>query len=487
MKLTDLAQQFSQTWKRLIVIVLLTLIFGSLLTYLVSQKRYAQSLEKERFAHWTEMEIFHQELLNVWEQCDASENACMMQQKQITLMMEAWFQTSPWLFRLLLLNPDGTVIAGKERQEFTEQWQEVFSSSSYRVVNYSQRGKMEESDLIEKIHILQLPLAGSHAPAGFLRGEFWVNETNKVYIQVVRVTFRIILFTTGMMILGGVFLILGRVSQHISEKQQQVEAYALTLEQVNYNLRRTKKELYISEKLASLGYLAAGIAHEIGNPLGAVLGYVELLQKNQLDSAKTKDILGRTEREVQRIRQIIQELMTFSRPNSLHLEKVDVNFLLRKILSQLPAHQEKSITMRVQLTEFPLFAEADAHKLQTAFLNILGNARDAIASEGEIRIATSRRIRETSTMLEGSEVIAIEFADNGEGIPEEHLSKIFDPFFTTKDPGSGMGLGLSLCHRIIESFHGEIEVRSTLGQGTTVTIFLPPFRKNTQGQAYESI
>ena len=487
MKLTDLVRQFSQTWKQLIVIVLLTLIFGSVLAYLVSQKYYARSLEKERFAHWTEMKVFYQELLNVWEQGDVSENACMAQQKQIAIKMETWFQTSPWLLRLLLLNPDGTVIAGKERQELTEQWQEAFSSSSYRAINYSQRGKMEESDLIEKIHILQLPTAGSHAPAGFLRGEFRVNETNKVYIQIARVTFRITFFTAGTMIFWGVFWILSRVRQHVSEKQQQVEAYALSLEQVNYNLRKTKKELYISEKLASLGYLAAGIAHEIGNPLGAVLGYVELLQKSQLDSTKTKDILERTEREVQRIRQIIQELMTFSRPNSLHLEKVDVNFLLRKMLSQLPAHQEKRIAIRVQLTEFPLFAEVDAHKLQTVFLNILGNARDAIASEGEIRIATSRRIRETSTMLEGSEVIAIQFIDTGEGIPEEHLSKIFDPFFTTKDPGNGMGLGLSLCHRIIESFHGEIEVHSTLEQGTTVTIFLPPLRKNPQSQANENL
>lgn len=460
------------------IIVLFTLILGSLLVYLVSQKQYTRSLEKERLAYWAEMNAFHQELVDIWNQCDLSENACRPQQKLITSKAEAWFQTSPRLFRVLLLRADGIVIIGKERQDVTQESQETFSSSSYKVVNYSQQSKMERTDLKEKIHILQLPVAGIHTVTGFLRGEFWVNTSNKVYIQITRVTFRIALFASGIMILLGMTLIFSRVSQHVSEKQQQLEAYALSLQQVNYNLRKAKKELYISEKLASLGYLAAGIAHEIGNPLGAVLGYVELLQKSQIDPIKIKDILDRVEREVERIRQIIQELVMFSRPDSLHIEKVDVNVLLRKMLSQLPDRQDKRITLHIQLTEFPLFTEVDEHKLQTVFVNILGNAQDAINSEGEIHISTSRRIRETVTMLAGSEVIAIQFTDNGEGIPEEHLSKIFDPFFTTKDPGSGMGLGLSLCHRIIESFHGEIEVRSILGQGTTVTVFLPPLRKN---------
>lgn len=281
------------------------------------------------------------------------------------------------------------------------------------------------------------------------------------------------------MMLFGIFLIVSRMIRRNTEKQQQIEEYALCLEQANYNLRRTKKELYISEKLASLGYLAAGIAHEIGNPLGAVLGYVELLQRSQLDQAKMQDVLQRIERDVERIRQIIQELVTFSRPNSLHLENINVNLLLQKMLANFPVPQTKQITIRLRLTDFPLFTCVDPHKLRSVFLNILSNAIDAIAREGDIEISTSRRIRETSTMLEGSEVIAIQFSDTGAGIPEELLPRIFDPFFTTKDPGSGMGLGLSLTHRIIESFHGEIEVQSVAGQGTDVTIFLPPSRKKS--------
>ena len=144
--------------------------------------------------------------------------------------------------------------------------------------------------------------------------------------------------------------------------------------------------------------------------------------------------------------------------------------------------KDKQIEFRLQLTEFPLWADVDAHKLQSVCVNIIQNSIDAIAEVGAITIATSRRIRESATMIGGSEVIAIQLADTGCGIPEDILPRIFDPFFTTKEPGKGMGLGLSLCHRMIESFHGEIEVASKVGEGTEVLIVLPPSRKKEAGQ-----
>ena len=155
-----------------------------------------------------------------------------------------------------------------------------------------------------------------------------------------------------------------------------------------------------------------------------------------------------------------------------------MNQTLRKMIAQFPPPRGKRVEIRLQCTDFPLFTDVDAHKLQSVFVNILQNGIDAIEDDGDIQISTSRRIRESAAMLGGSEVIAIQFSDTGSGIPESALPKIFDPFFTTKEPGKGMGLGLSLCHRIIESFHGEIDVKSAQGKGTDVTVFLSPARKN---------
>jgi signal transduction histidine kinase len=157
---------------------------------------------------------------------------------------------------------------------------------------------------------------------------------------------------------------------------------------------------------------------------------------------------------------------------------LDVNTVVRELVSRVPTFSEKSIDIQLAVTEFPLFAEVDRQKLQSVLYNILCNAIDAIPVSGHIRFSTSRRIHETPAIVGSSEVIAIQCSDSGAGIPDEQLTRIFDPFFTTKDPGKGMGLGLSLCHRIIESFNGDITVQSAVGQGTTVTVYLPPASKS---------
>jgi signal transduction histidine kinase len=302
-------------------------------------------------------------------------------------------------------------------------------------------------------------------------------ESGTTLAQITEITLQTTIIATVLMIILGVVLISSQITKHLAAKQQQLEEYVLSLEKANKDLQRTRKELQLSEKLASLGYLAAGIAHEIGNPLGAALGYIELLQKHSLESEKARDILQRTEQEIGRIRQILQGLVNFSRPHTLHLQTVDINPLIRKVVSHLPALPEKTISIDLKLTEFPLFAEVDTHKLHSVFFNILCNAVDSIATSGQIVISTSRRIRESETIIGGSEVIAIQFSDTGSGISEEHLTRIFEPFFTTKDPGKGMGLGLSLCHRIVETLNGEMEIHSVYGKGTDVNIFLPPAKK----------
>jgi signal transduction histidine kinase len=480
MNFLAITRQISYLWKQAVIFGLIVLMLGSSFVYIFVHKQYVNSLEENYLNHWNAIQELRQEIFSRPEQLFLFGNGSLdFADSRFTEIIETFFRDTPGLFRLSILGVQGIFLWGKETKNVAEYFRSSSSSSPRRFAK-----EMQKRQFIpyfpEHIHFVQLPIIVNNHHKGFLRGEFFVSDSRTVYFQVAQLTFYVIVVAFGLMVLFGIFSIFTRITQHVSLKQKQLEEYALSLEQANVNLRRTRKELHISEKLASLGYLAAGIAHEIGNPLGAILGYVELLQRNTLDRQKTQDILMRIEREIERIRRIIQELVNFSRPQSMTIQKVDVNRVLRKIISHLPSSQEKQINIQLQLTEFPLFTQVDEYKLQTAFVNILGNSIDAIALNGDIRISTSRRIRESSTMIGGSEVIAIQFSDTGSGIPEEHLSKIFDPFFTTKDPGSGMGLGLSLCHRIIESFNGEIEVHSTPGKGTDVMVFLVPFRKKVQ-------
>ncbi|MBD3307469.1 hypothetical protein GF339_13655 [candidate division KSB3 bacterium] len=472
MALHSITRQYSSLWKQLVVIGLLIVISGSLLTYLYVQKRYTAFIDQEYRRYWQKIQHLRQQL---YQMPDQDLHQGHPGHERIIPLLTAFLQDVPAVVRISVLDADGTLLVGKESQAAAQQMQALSPASLPTQVHKLHRP--------EATYVIQLPLLEDQQLWGVLRGEVVITRDDSVYAQITRITWYIIVLALSCLILFGAFLIGSQLTQHLAAKQEQLEDYALSLDRANEHLHRTQKELLVSEKLASLGYLAAGIAHEIGNPLGAALGYVELLKKTPRNPEKAADILQRIEQEIERIGRIIQELLHFSRPHSMTLQKHDVNAILHKVLSRLPIPQTKTIEIDFHATPFPLFAEVDEHKLHSVFLYVLSNSLDAIAAEGQIQISTSRRIRESSTMIGGSEVIAIQISDTGCGISEEHLSKIFDPFFTTKDPGQGMGLGLSLCHRIIESLHGEIEVHSVLGQGTDVLIFLPPFRKPDQEQA----
>ncbi|GAK52833.1 histidine kinase [Candidatus Moduliflexus flocculans] len=437
---------FFSLWKQLIALMLLATILSNLLIYLLSQQRYQMRMQEESQTHYAELETLRQRLMSAeFESADMA--------REIETFCLAAIQEMPTILELSIGDESGRMLWAKESPDFLKQDRSTAD-----------------------VYIIALPVSLNDS-VYTLRGIYERTNIIRHYVNIMHIT----LYMTGVVIMGMFFFAIGlmalRFSQRLAAKQQQVEEYAMAMEEAKLQLRRTRKELYLSEKLASLGYLSAGIAHEIGNPLGAVLGYVEVLQKGKVDDKKRADILPRIVHEIERIRGIIQELVTFSRPHSLNIQKVDVNQVVQKMMAQFPPVKEKQIEFHLKLTGFPLFADVDAHKLQSVCLNVIQNSIDAIDKIGEITIATSRRIRESTTMISGSEVIAIQIADSGCGIPEEILPSVFDPFFTTKEPGKGMGLGLSLCHRIIESFHGEIEITSVVGKGTEVLIILPPSRK----------
>src|SRR5436190_1958192 len=229
--------------------------------------------------------------------------------------------------------------------------------------------------------------------------------------------------------------------------------------------RQAQQRLGQSEKLAAVGQLAAGVMHEINDPLATILACSEALA---LRFGEQDEYLKIIDTEVQRCRRIVDGLLDFSRPKvSSHKEPVGINAVIEQTLFLLKHHDRfKWLTIDRQLEEaLPQFP-ADAERLVQCFMALMLNAMDAMNSRGVLTVRTRRN------PLRSDEVLA-EFIDTGTGIRQEDLPKIFEPFFTTKPQGRGTGLGLSVAYGIVEEHRGRIEVESQMGVGTNFKVFLP--------------
>lgn len=258
--------------------------------------------------------------------------------------------------------------------------------------------------------------------------------------------------------------------RRLEDNKQELKAHIASLEKANLELRRAQDEIIRSEKLASVGRLAAGIAHEIGNPIGIILGYLDLLRSGDVEGEEKADFLNRIESEVIRVNQIIKDLLDFSRPSSGELAKTHVHDALQNSVSMLePQPMMEGIQSRLSLAAPQDVVLANPNQLQQVFLNILMNSADALADMPAREEGKSLRVR--SETADGT--IRLTFEDNGPGIPAKDLMRVFDPFFTTKEPGKGTGLGLSVCYRIVESLGGTIRAESEAGRGTRIVVTLP--------------
>ena len=229
-------------------------------------------------------------------------------------------------------------------------------------------------------------------------------------------------------------------------------------------LEQQLKRLAQSDRLVSLGQLAAGIAHEINNPLTNASLNVQILKNRLENSAGDKNILQKLEaieKNVHKASTIAKELLQFSHQRELEFIPLNVNDVITSVLTLLK-YKLKGITIHENLADIPNVM-ADHRKLEQVFLNILSNSIEAMPDGGDIYIAT--------TSSDG--MANVQICDTGSGILKENLSKVFDPFFTTKEIGAGTGLGLSICYGIIHQHNGYIEMASTLGQGTTAIVKLP--------------
>jgi len=238
------------------------------------------------------------------------------------------------------------------------------------------------------------------------------------------------------------------------------------LEQTVERLKSTQAQLIQSEKLSGIGEFIAGVAHELNNPLTAVMGFSELLRNAELDS-KYQRHLEMINKSAIRCHKIVQALLSFARRRAPERKPVCLNSLVEGALEIL-AYQLRTNNIEVTARLDPQLPPVmvDPHQLQQVFVNIINNARQAIESDqprGWIKVTTE---------AQGSSVLAI-IQDSGPGIPEEHLSKIFDPFFTTKGVGEGTGLGLSLCYGIVKDHGGTIFPINKAGEGAMFIIELP--------------
>lgn len=232
-------------------------------------------------------------------------------------------------------------------------------------------------------------------------------------------------------------------------------------------IRKTmERQLRQADKLASLGQLSAGVAHEINNPLGLILGYTQLILRDVEDKGQLHDDLKVIERHTMNCKKIVEDLLKFSRSMETTKTPANLNELLNEVLSVVETNFEmdKVHIVRQLAGELPPVT-ADPDKMRQVFMNLLMNAHQAIEGPGAITVSTS--------ITPDGQHILISFADTGSGIPNDIVHKIFDPFFTTKPIGMGTGLGLSVSYGIIKDHDGDIRVESSPGNGSTFKVYLP--------------
>lgn len=265
--------------------------------------------------------------------------------------------------------------------------------------------------------------------------------------------------------LGRAAIAFERVATALQEERGRLAAKVEELERANLDLAQARESWIRSERLAALGRLASGIAHEVGNPLGAISGFAELA-RGRLGPGlpEVEDLLRRIAGEAARIDRLVRDMLDFGRPaepvclpiavrpaveSALRLAGVQPRFRDVEAVVELPADLPSVV--------------ADEGRLAQVLLNLFLNAGDAMGGRGRIRVEASRQ----------GERVQVRVADEGPGIPAEHLTHIFDPFFTTKAPGTGTGLGLAVSHRLMEAMGGQIEAFNAPAGGAVFQLWLP--------------
>ena len=291
-----------------------------------------------------------------------------------------------------------------------------------------------------------------------------------------------------------------RVEAHSSLELGQL---ATSLNRMTERLLHEQAQLVRAEKLASVGRLAAGIAHEIGNPLGAISGYAHLLRGGAGGDARMLEAVAGLERESARIDRIIRGLLDYARPRRASPTPIDVNETLRHVATLVTDQGHlRHVALMMTLAPHGPVVNGDRHELEQVFVNLLLNAADAAGQSGVVAVSSTIMTRATieagfdrrasdaftrtsfhppsprvsawlSRHEDSDDFVKIIVADSGAGVPDADAERIFDPFFTTKDPGKGTGLGLAIVARSVENLGGIVWVERAREGGAALHLFLP--------------
>lgn len=296
-----------------------------------------------------------------------------------------------------------------------------------------------------------------------------------------------------------------RMADRLIRNQEMLAENVRSLDRTNQELNEARRELVHSEKLASVGRLAAGVAHEVGNPLGAILGYVEVARRR---GGSDSEWIDHIEHEAERIDRVVRGLLDFARPKPPSTLSVEIGELVNEAVELLERQGSlKRARVDVDLAGDQTVVRGDPGQLEQVLVNLLLNAADAtdeVDVDGRITVRTAiepyagsirteparrkedpegvnyshlrsfrRDLKCKPPFVAGQPVVTIEVTDNGSGIDSEDVDRVFEPFYTTKDPGRGTGLGLAVCARLIEEMGGSISAGSSPGTGTTFSVLLP--------------
>lgn len=255
----------------------------------------------------------------------------------------------------------------------------------------------------------------------------------------------------------------------VGEGEQEVRSLLTAFNRMTKELQIRQHQLVQSEKLAALGTLLSGVAHELNNPLSNISTSAQILQEEleEEDLAFKKNLIGQIETQSDKARDIVKTLLEFSRIKEFKKEKLPLKKLVDETILLIRGHTSHKVSINLDIPE-KLMILADKQRMQQVFLNLIQNAMDAMEETGNIWISALG-----SGCSSGNDEVEILIEDDGPGIGTEYVEKIFDPFFTTKDVGKGSGLGLFIVHDIIEWHGGSITVDTRPGFGTTFIIWLP--------------
>jgi len=300
---------------------------------------------------------------------------------------------------------------------------------------------------------------------------------------------------------------LRKMSESLKEKQEALEQKIRDLEAANRALLEAQQALVRSEKLACVGRLAAGVAHEIGNPIGSILGYMELLLQEAGDPTH-RDCLARVKGEAERIQRTVRALVEVGRPSGQRWELVDLRQIVDEILAVLKAHPGmRGVELNWVAPQGPHQLWAHPDQIRQVLLNLMLNAMDSLGGKGciNVRVGSVDRLPKESGLVPSPRrkddpadidfspfrrvppvvveagpgpFVFVQVEDTGSGIPPGDMERLFEPFFTTKEPGKGTGLGLTVCFGIVESYGGKIQVQSEPGKGSIFTVFFPVGRQD---------